>query len=52
MLYARGKLYRLEGFEQIALFRDQPLRFRGWLDGDTLHVVAPGTDSLQSDPKD
>jgi serine/threonine-protein kinase len=52
MLYARGKLYRLEGFEQIALFRDQPLRFRGWLEGDTLHVVAPGTDSLQSDPKD
>jgi len=52
MLYARGRLYRLDGFEQIELYRDQPLRFRGWLEGDTLHVVAPGTESLQSDVKD
>jgi hypothetical protein len=51
MLYARGKLYRLDGFERIELYRDQPLRFRGWLEGDTLHVVA-GTEGLQSDVKD
>jgi hypothetical protein len=41
MLYSRGKLYRLEGFERIELFRDQPLQFRGFLEGDTIHVVAP-----------
>jgi hypothetical protein len=52
MLYARGRLYRLEGFDRIELYRDQPLQFRGWLEGDTLHVVAPGTESLQSDVKD
>ncbi len=44
MLYARGKFYRLEGFERIELFRDQPLRFRGFLEGDTIHVVAPGAE--------
>ncbi len=52
LLYARGRLYRLDGFDRIELFRDQPLRFRGWLEGDTLHVVAPGTEGLQSDVKD
>jgi hypothetical protein len=52
MLYARGRLYRLEGFERIEILRDEPLRFRAWLEGDTLHVVAPGTESLESDVKD
>ncbi len=52
MFYARGKLYRLEGFERIELFRDQPLRFRAWLEGDTLHVVTPRSEALQSDAKD
>jgi serine/threonine protein kinase len=52
MFYARGKLYRLDGFERIELFRDQPLRFRAWLEGDTLHVVTPGAEALQSDAKD
>jgi hypothetical protein len=51
MLYARGKLYRLDGFERIELYRDQPLRFRGWLEDDILHVVAPETE-IQSDVKD
>jgi hypothetical protein len=52
MLYARGRLYRLDGFDRIELYRDQPLQFRGWLESDTLHVVAPGTESLQSDVRD
>jgi hypothetical protein len=52
MLYARGKLYRLDGFERIEMSRDEPLRFRGWLEGDTIHVVAPGTESLESDVRD
>jgi tRNA A-37 threonylcarbamoyl transferase component Bud32 len=52
MLYARGKLYRLEGLDRIELFRDEPLRFRGWLEGNTLHVVAPGAEALQSDLKE
>ncbi len=52
MLYARGKLYRLDGFDRIELLRDEPLRFRGWLEGDTIHVVAPGTETLESDVKD
>jgi serine/threonine protein kinase len=46
LLYSRGKLYRLDGFEQLDLFRDQPLRFRGWLEGDTIHVVAPGAENV------
>jgi len=53
MLYARGKLYRLDGFERIEISRDEPLRFKGWLEGGTIHVVAPGADSsLESDVKD
>jgi serine/threonine-protein kinase len=52
MLYARGKLYRLDGFERITLYRDEPLRFRGWLEGDTIHVAPPGIESLESDMKD
>jgi hypothetical protein len=38
MLYSRGRLYWLDGFEHLTLFHDQPLRFRGWLEGDILHV--------------
>jgi hypothetical protein len=41
MLYSRGKLYRLDGLERIEIVRDGPLRFRGWLEGNTIHVVAP-----------
>jgi len=52
MLYTRGRLYRLDGFERIALYREEPLRFRGWLEGNTIHVVAAGTESLESDVKD
>jgi hypothetical protein len=39
MFYSRGKLYWLDGFEHLTLLRDEPLRFRGWLEGDILHVV-------------
>jgi serine/threonine protein kinase len=53
MLFARGKLYHLDGFERIELLRDEPLRFRGWLEGDTIHVVAAGGTLLpSSDAKD
>jgi serine/threonine protein kinase len=45
MFYARGRVYRLEGFERIELFRDQPLKFRAWQEGNTLHVVEPGAGS-------
>ena len=41
MLYSRGKLYRLEGFEHVEIVRDGPLTFRGWLELDTIHVVPP-----------
>jgi tRNA A-37 threonylcarbamoyl transferase component Bud32 len=37
--YSRGKLYRLEGLERLDLVRGEPLRFRGWLEEDTVHVV-------------
>jgi serine/threonine-protein kinase len=37
--YSRGKLYRLDGFERLNPVRGEPLRFRGWLDADTIHVV-------------
>ena len=46
MLYARGKLYWLDGFERIELYRDQPLRFRGWIEGDIIHVAASGAESI------
>ena len=39
MIYSRGKLYRLEGLERIELVRGGPLKFRGWLEVDTIHVV-------------
>jgi hypothetical protein len=38
MLYSRGRLYWLDGFEHLTVFHDQPLRFRAWLEGDILHV--------------
>jgi serine/threonine-protein kinase len=37
--YSRGKLYRLDGFERLSPVRGEPLRFRGWLEADTVHVV-------------
>jgi tRNA A-37 threonylcarbamoyl transferase component Bud32 len=40
MLYSRGKLYRIEGFDRIRLEKGEPLRFRGWLELDTIHVVS------------
>jgi hypothetical protein len=54
MLYTRGKLYWIDGFERVELGRDGPLQFRGWLEGDTIHVVPPGTQSLlpSSESKD
>jgi tRNA A-37 threonylcarbamoyl transferase component Bud32 len=44
MLYSRGRLYWLDGFEHLTLLRDEPLRFRGWLEGDILHVVPNGAE--------
>jgi hypothetical protein len=41
MLYSRGKLYRIDGFESIEISKDAPLQFRGWLSGDTIHVTEP-----------
>lgn len=39
MLYSRGKLYRLDGYQHITVVRGEPLRFKGWLEVDTIHVV-------------
>ena len=39
MLYARGKLYRLDGYQHLAIVRGEPLRFKGWLEADTIHVL-------------
>jgi hypothetical protein len=39
MLYSRGKLYRIDGLDRIRVERGAPLRFRGWLEVDTIHVV-------------
>jgi hypothetical protein len=39
MLYSRGRLYRLDGLDRIDIVRDGPLKFRGWLEVDTIHVV-------------
>jgi serine/threonine protein kinase len=41
MLYSRGKLYHLDGFERIEISKHAPLRVRGWLSGDTIHVTEP-----------
>ncbi|TDI39606.1 MAG: serine/threonine protein kinase [Acidobacteria bacterium] len=38
MLYTRGKLYRLDGYEHLTIVRGEPLRFKGWLEADTIHV--------------
>jgi serine/threonine protein kinase len=39
MLYSRGTLYRIAGFERLSIVRGEPLSFRGWLELDTIHVV-------------
>jgi serine/threonine protein kinase len=39
MLYTKGRLYRLEGLERVTVVRGEPLRFRGWLEVDTIHVA-------------
>lgn len=39
MLYTRGKLYRLDGYQHITIVRGEPLRFKGWLEADTIHVL-------------
>ncbi len=39
MLYTRGKLYRLDGYQYITITRGEPLRFKGWLEADTIHVL-------------
>lgn len=41
MLYTKGRLYRLEGLERITIVRGEPLRFRGWLEVDTIHAAEP-----------
>ena len=39
MLYTRGKLYRLDGYQHLTIVRGEPLRFKGWLEADTIHVL-------------
>jgi serine/threonine protein kinase len=41
MLYTKGRLYRIEGIDRISIVRGEPLRFRGWLEVDTIHVADP-----------
>lgn len=41
MLYSRGKLYRIEGFDNVTIVRGEPLTIRGWLELDTIHVSKP-----------
>ena len=41
MLYSRGKLYRIDGFENVTIVRGEPLTVRGWLELDTIHVSEP-----------
>ena len=41
MLYSRGKLYRLDGFEYVTVVRDGPITVRGWLELDTIFVERP-----------
>jgi hypothetical protein len=41
MLYSRGKLYRIDGFEHVNIVRGEPLEIRGWLEVDTIHVIDP-----------
>jgi len=38
MLYTRGKLYRLDGYQHLTIVCGEPLRFKGWLEADTIHV--------------
>ncbi len=51
MIYSRGKLYWIDGFEQLTLLHDEPLRFRGWLEGDILHVVPPRAEGIAPSAK-
>ncbi len=39
MFYSRGKLYRLDDYQRVSIVRGKPLRFNGWLELDTIHVV-------------
>ncbi len=41
MLCSRGKLYRIDGFENVTIVRGEPLTVRGWLELDTIHVSEP-----------
>ena len=41
MLYSRGRLYRLDGFENVTIVRGEPLTIRGWIELDTIHVSEP-----------
>lgn len=41
MLYSRGKLYRIDGFDNVTIVRGEPLKIRGWLEVDTIHVSDP-----------
>jgi hypothetical protein len=41
MLYSRGKLYRIDGFDHVTIVRGEPLTIRGWLELDTIHVSEP-----------
>ena len=41
MLDSRGKLYRIDGFENVTIVRGEPLTVRGWLELDTIHVSEP-----------
>ena len=36
-----GKLYRIDGFENVTIVRSEPLTVRGWLELDTIHVSEP-----------
>lgn len=50
MFYSRGRLYWLDGFERLTLLRDEPLRFRGWLEGDIIHVVTYASEITAPSP--
>ena len=41
MLYSRGRLYRIDGFDNVTIIRGEPLTIRGWLELDTIHVSEP-----------
>ena len=45
MLYSRGRLYRIDGFDNVTIVRGEPLTIRGWLELDTIHVSEPESQS-------